>query len=697
MHAYQTSNPYAIAGYANRLSARPGERLDFMVSTTAQKYTARLIKLHRAAKGYEDVGVFGPHDFAGREQPINVGNYISFPEAPPAPDDAQLTATVRPSLPLRGEAQAILCWGDTHGLLLDEEGRLEFRWGAARARLETPLNRYVWYRVAGRVDRRKGLITVSADGDFSATAQAALKGEGAQSEPGAFSIAAAIDKNESWRNRAFAFFDGKIENPEIAGGDGRVLASWDFSYGPGLDRILDVGGGGFHGRMINHPRKAATGSNWRSISLDYKQAPNEFAAIAFQSDGMTDAGWRSDFSWSPPADLAPGFYAMLLECDGGVDHVPFAIRASRDTAPKTAFLAPTFTYLAYANERHWWNNPDIETLTGQKLEDLLCAGDRWAADNKLLSSYDLHADGSGCCYTSYLRPILNFRADYQHGAIKGPHLLGSDLYLTDWLEDIGCDFDILTEHDLDHEGLEALSRYDVVISGSHPEYSSAAILDSIGAYVRSGGRFMYLGGNGFYAVATSFVSAPHTLEVRRGHFGTRPWDSEPGEVYHASTGEYGGAWRIRGRPPQQIFGIGFSGVSFGGAAPFVRTDASRGGAYDYIFEGVTGDVIDTPGDIMGGPAAFEFDRAVASLGSSCNTVVLASAVDFKGSTFQCTDDLLATGYFGKDQADIAYTPYPGGGAVFAIGSVAWTACLHVNDGDNDVAKVTRNALYGLLG
>ena len=37
-----------------------------------------------------------------------------------------------------------------------------------------------------------------------------------------------------------------------------------------------------------------------------------------------------------------------------------------------------------------------------------------------------------------------------------------------------------------------------MITGSHPEYHTREMLDSLQAYRDGGGRFCYLGGNGFH-------------------------------------------------------------------------------------------------------------------------------------------------------------------------------------------------------
>ena len=54
-----------------------------------------------------------------------------------------------------------------------------------------------------------------------------------------------------------------------------------------------------------------------------------------------------------------------------------------------------------------------------------------------LSLYDHHSDGSGVCYSSTRRPVVNFDPTYRFWLFGGPVHLGEDIYLLDWLERLG--------------------------------------------------------------------------------------------------------------------------------------------------------------------------------------------------------------------------------------------------------------------
>ena len=72
---------------------------------------------------------------------------------------------------------------------------------------------------------------------------------------------------------------------------------------------------------------------------------------------------------------------------------------------------------------------------------------------------------------------------------------------------------------------------------------------------------MYMGGNGFYWVV-SYRGGAVLMEVRKGEAGMRAWQADPGELYHATSAERGGLWRLRGRPPQKLTGVGFTTEGF---------------------------------------------------------------------------------------------------------------------------------------
>ena len=126
---------------------------------------------------------------------------------------------------------------------------------------------------------------------------------------------------------------------------------------------------------------------------------------------------------------------------------------------------------------------------------------------------------------------------------ESPGAIASATTWADWLDHLEVDYDVMTDEDLHLEGMESLTGYHTVMTGTHPEYYSLAMLDALDGFVRSGGGLMYMGGNGFYWVTSMDSEGKHTIEIRRRD-GTNTWEAAPGEYHHSTTGEFGGVWRF---------------------------------------------------------------------------------------------------------------------------------------------------------
>ena len=218
----------------------------------------------------------------------------------------------------------------------------------------------------------------------------------------------------------------------------------------------------------------------------------------------------------------------------------------------------TFTYLAYANEHLAFDAMIAQAITAHT--PILTEAD--IEFNKLqefgLSTDDHHSDGA--------RQLLFVMApaDPQHPPETSPEFDGHAVgvarrSITDLVAgEFGPDYEILTDHDLHAEGVDGLRPYRTVINCTHPEYYSEKMLDATEDYLCEGGRLIYSGGNGYYWVSGLREGEPHCMEIRKLDIGSRAWQADPGEGYLASTGEKSGLWRLRGRAPQKIVGVGFT-------------------------------------------------------------------------------------------------------------------------------------------
>ncbi len=686
-----------IIGYADRLSAPTGTRVRVMVSTSAPEYEVELERLDRAGGIGTVIGSSCAGRYDGRVQALPMGSYVEFPQAVPRPSGWELSAWIWPTAPGAGE-QALLGWGAECGLFLDEDGRAMIRVAGAEARVGSPLARRAWARVRGGYDPSTGEMFVEVDEQHWArpvrTARAVA--EPPAGAVGAFALAAAIDP----AGRVTRHYDGKLDAPLLRDGQGRIVAAWDLAQRTDSSAIVDASGAGHHGRTVNQPMRAVTGHDWDGGTLDFRMAPQQYAAVAFHRDDLSDAGWESDFTVDT-AGLRSGVYAVVLRTPEAEDRVPLIVTPAAGAGPaRVRVLLPTYTYLAYGNERHWWHHAWVSNGAAAEagaLPDTLGPRDRYAAATGMVSLYDFHTDGTLNSVASRMRPLANVRGDYLHPALSGPFGLSADLHLVQWLEEGGYDWDVITDEELHAQGASALNGASAVITGNHPEYVSAQMLDGIEEYVAGGGRFLYLGGNGFYWVTSVHPEEPHVIEVRRGQAGTRPTQSEPGENNHAFTGEPGGLWRNRGRGPNRLVGVGTAGFVFSEGRPFRRAEGTEGEDVAWIFEGLADpDRIGQGGALMGAAGSFEFDRFDRDLGAPRESVLVASAENLQEVGTGALEELLAIGAIAPVQSDLVLIDYPGAGAVFTAGACGWIPSLLENERDNDASRLTANVLRRFL-
>jgi N,N-dimethylformamidase len=280
----------------------------------------------------------------------------------------------------------------------------------------------------------------------------------------------------------------------------------------------------------------------------------------------------------------------------------------------------------------------------------------------------------------------------------------ADTHITDWLEAMRYEFDVITDEDLHYYGYELLKPYTVILSSTHPEYHSKQMWDAMMAYEHSGGRLMYMGANGWYWRVAFHSELPGVMEVRRNEGGIRTWAAEPGEYYHSFTGEYGGLWRRQGRPPQMIVGTGFTAQGFDISAPYTRLPDSFHPRAAFIFEGLgKEEVIGDFGLIGGGAAGLEIDRADRLLGTPPHALVLATSMGKHTDVYLVVcEELLATypGLGGTEnelvRADMVFHETPNGGALWASSSIAWAGSLSHNKYKNNVSRITKNVLDRFL-
>jgi N,N-dimethylformamidase len=733
----QSNAELELTGYANRISVEACEVMQFMVSTTADAYDATIVRLihgdeNPAGPGFKEVVV--DDDLAlrrrGRIQATYPGSYLLVDAIEPFElHSFTLQAWIAPTmLGSDAGAQAIMGRWDAaersgFGLFVDADGVLALWLGAggtiAAVRGEHSLRLREWSFVAATFDDRTGRAAVEHAALSAWDAIGVVRVEVTAEQPVAaadatFRIGASGCGARDPRVIAHAF-NGKIDSPSVfnralapaeleclrdnvppsAVDASSLVAAWDFSANQESLVVADAGARELHARCFNLPTRAVTGRGWRGREVDFRHVPDEYTAIHFHADDLEDAQWDVDFEWHVPEGVHSGVYAARLEADGAVDHIPFVVRPSaRAARAPVLVLLPTLTYLAYANERvgdgYQTCIPPGWTLRYDPLDGFVARHPELGK-----SLYDVHDDRSGVCYSSALRPIPNLRPRYRHRNVNAARHLAGDLYLIDWLDEKGIEYDVIADGDLHTERRQVLDHYRTLVTGSHPEYWTTAMLETVEGWVHDGGRMMYLGGNGLYWVTSVHPELPHVMEVRRGRSGSRPWESPAGEAHHSTTGELGGIWRLRGRLANRLTGVAYAAEGAGPARGYTRSEASYGEKGAWVFDGVApDDEIGSFGLVMDGAAGDEVDRADRELGTPPEAIVLATsgALPYYGVALEDSRVFRGGHALGEARADMVLLEAPNGGAVFSAGSISWCGALSHNNYENNVSRITHNVL-----
>ena len=278
----------------------------------------------------------------------------------------------------------------------------------------------------------------------------------------------------------------------------------------------------------------------------------------------------------------------------------------------------------------------------------------------------------------------------------------ADSHLISWFHAKNIPYDIITDNELDTEGLDAIKGYAAVTTGTHPEYHTSNTLDALMEYRNTGGSLNYLGGNGFYWRIARQAENPDILEIRRAEDGIRAWASEPGEYHNSFDGKYGGLWRRNGRPPQQLVGVGFTAQGTFVGMPFKRTNFEND--LNWVFDGVEETIIGDFGYSGNGAAGFELDRVDTLLDEGHDIKILAQSFDTQNDFMLVPEEQLThlTNVSGGPEddirrADMVYFNVEGGGSVFSVGSITFCGCLPWNKFENNISRILLNVLSKQLG
>ncbi len=703
LHQMPTSDrdldPKLITAYCEPWSLRAGETIDwFGSSLQATSGQLDLVKLNcgdptRSGPGFseEEWEIVPSETLDLNNQPVVPGSY------------AQAFVTTGQAESLLGVSlwfQPTLLKRDGVILSLESEGSsieiynigtsLMGRFGDAEHSLrKTSLERRRWYFLTIDVSGEDGVATVSVSSPRSASPGRDLLQQG--EEISALDIPDLTFKNPILRLAA-GFrgerWDGRIAEPKLRVGS--VVNEWQLETD--MEKaVIPPTVGECELQLMQLPTRGVTGPHWTGDHQRWSDQPSEWNAIHFHHDDLYDAGWQPSHSVALPAELPSGIYCFRFQSQLGVDRVPFFVRPAADAQHSdVALLMPSATYMAYANHRMLIEGADfVGARTNLRPEHQYLVDH----NNLGLSHYEKHPDGSGVMFSSRRRPVMQVRP----GADGWNFTPDTDINA--FLVHAQVDHDIVTDEDLHIDGYDALAPYRVIVTGSHPEYWSTAMLDALDEWQRSGGRLMYLGGNGFYWRVAFSDHWPGAIELRRAEDGVRNWQTGDGENYHAWGAEYGGLWRRNGRAPNQLVGIGFAAQGFEKATFYQMNSEAKASRAAWILEGVEEEEIGTSG-LGGGAAGQEVDRYDQRLGSPGHAVILASATEFGADMLRTKEEFEGTVAFPNPdplvRADMVFYETPKGGAVFSVGSISWFGALARNGYENDIARITSNVLERFL-
>jgi N,N-dimethylformamidase len=550
------------------------------------------------------------------------------------------------------------------GFRLDIGGRVTLTCGDAMAASDHVLEQQCWYVL--RIDAADAALDVTIRPFGLDDVAIHLRLPSVQTKPGiSVALGAALGAGDPTLN-------GRIGRVVLESHQGRV--EWRFSPRESRTHVAPVVGAWPPLRVHNNP----------TFAVSSARADGGMDAVHLHDDDLGDCDWDASHALDVPLNAPSGIYAFEVATRDGTERIPFFVRPIRPA--RLVFLAPTATYVAYADEflpaeTYPWRCSD--------------RGHRFAQDNDLRSLYDVHGDGSGVTLSTWRRPKVTLRDDYRYPLSDSPHLLPVDLQLLKFLRLHQIDIDVLTDHDLHAEGAHALRGYAGILTGSHPEYWSGPMMKALDDYLDGGGNLAYLGGNGFYL---SVAIDGDRMELRRDP-ADPIWGSAESERV-MTDGEPGGYWESRGRAPQGLVGSTFLMMGFGESRPYRRLPDSYADEWAWLFDGVGENPIGDTGHVLGGAAGYEVDGVIEQRKTPPALARLATADDFDAS-FQVREPLART--LGAAEcarlrrADMTIYRHAGGGLVFSVGSVAWCGALPAAGSDNPVGAITLNIATHFVG
>jgi hypothetical protein len=350
------------------------------------------------------------------------------------------------------------------------------------------------------------------------------------------------------------------------------------------------------------------------------------------------------------------YYFHARTAKGAAFSFPWIVAPSQPRAP-VAVLASNVTWNAYNNfgGRSNYINPD--RLPSRPTVNARLELKRYTDPDNVTYDTEDYAP------LSFDRPELINHIDESEritDPIEGRaacHVAPAEWRLLGWLEREGFAYDYYAETQL-HSGVLDLDAYRVLILSTHPEYWSREMYYRVKSWVfERGGRLMYLGGNG--------------LNCEVEFVGETAMVCHNGDAREVERGGWESRFHRRVESEANLLGVVYSDTGIMTAAPFRVLDAGH-----WVFEGTglkAGDTFGAPSlhrRCEGGASGHETDKISPSSPRNARRLAKGLNVDDGG-------------------AELTIFDTPGGGAVFAAGSITWPSSILVDD---CVSRITANVL-----
>jgi N,N-dimethylformamidase beta subunit-like protein len=676
----------SITGYTERLSYLPGESVSVHASSIHPTGSLRLVRLGHDGKRFTTAPVTEPLAISLGHREVNLESHgvVDTLHLPSAPLAVRTWAWVSLLPDVAREATLLVVEGLR--LAIDSTGRVVFTIGGNKLESKSPLLLRRWYYLIAGLDATGKPFVIVRPQRWGVWDSLPERVSGSTAVPWS-SCSGTLTIGRG--------FNGKLEAVSIGQSEDEAeqdALRLDFSRGISRWTLHDARGVAV-GRLVGLPTRAVTGRRWDGSQDDWRTAHDHYAAVYFHTDDQGDQQWPVTAEVTLPEDLPNGAYAIELSAGGTVDHFPIVVRRNDEQKAPLLVLLPSMAYLAYTAEHH----TDEQLLWPIKCEEVAA---KFGRANDYHSMYDSHADGSPVVLCSVRRPLLCLRPDHYLRFAGCEHGFSADLHLLGWLSRQGFAFDVVTDHDLDIEGVKLLERYKGVLTGGHPEYVSARVLDALQAYLGTGGNLAYLGGNGFCLMTALDPGDPTIMEMRRCAADMR-WEGGAGEDHLQLTGMPAGLWNARGRMQFAMVGVSWNATGMVEGAPYRRTPASFDPRVAHLFEGIgQNEPIGEKGAFLGAAASYEVDFANVVMGTPPHALVIATAAiagNFFYAPFPTLQAVGSENEATRRRADMVYFETGNGGAVFSASSIGWNGALSHHDDQNAASRLTANVLRSFIG